>query len=96
MANPQKTEKPDDSATMAESPPLPTSDWDGLSEEVEAPIEDLDAIGPNGIETEDSTESLEEEDDNPYQDSDEALPDDKEEAAINRDLYREGKFFNEV
>lgn len=40
-------------------------------------------------------ESLEEEDDNAYQHSDEALPNDREEAAINRHPDREGGLFDE-
>ncbi len=39
--------------------------------------------------------SLEEEDDNPYQDSDEALPDDSEEARLRRNPGREGGLFDE-
>lgn len=38
----------------------------------------------------------EEDDDNPYQESDEALPDDAEEAAISRNPSREGGRFDET
>lgn len=37
-----------------------------------------------------------EDDDNPYQNSDEALPDDREEAAIERHPDREGGLFDEI
>lgn len=37
-----------------------------------------------------------EDDDNPFQDSDEALPDDREEAALRRDPSKEGSRFGEV
>lgn len=37
-----------------------------------------------------------EEDDNPFQDSDEALPDDREERALDRDPSKEGSRFGEV
>ncbi|UCI09726.1 hypothetical protein [Mesorhizobium sp. B1-1-8] len=38
----------------------------------------------------------EEDDDNPYQNSDEALPDDEEERALSRDPSKEGSRFDEV
>ena len=60
--------------------------------------DDVDIPAPDeleGVEIE-MTDSLEEEDDNPYQESDEALPDDKEEAAIRRNPSREGGRFDEV
>ena len=97
MGNPQSNRDADAVVDRPEALPLPTSDWDALCEEVDLPVpaEEIETIGPGGLE-QDAAQSLEEEDDNPYQESDEALPDDEEEAAINRDLYREGTFFNEV
>ncbi|MDX3924790.1 MAG: hypothetical protein QHC90_03150 [Shinella sp.] len=49
---------------------------------------------PPGIEEDGA--APESQDDDAYQNSDEALPDDAEERAINRDLYREGGRFGEV
>lgn len=40
--------------------------------------------------------SLEEDDDNPYQESDAALPDDLEEEVLDRDPSKEGARFDEV
>ena len=66
------------------------ADWDGdgentLPEEDEAEIvEDL-----LGVEVEDADDVIDEDDDNPYQESDEALPDDDEERDISRQLIRE-------
>lgn len=71
-----------------EGPDLEQPDWDdlqGVGGEVLP-----DSLPENGDfrydEDEEATEPLEEDDDNPYQDSDEALPDDDEEAAIGRGL----------
>jgi len=44
----------------------------------------------------DRGELPEEDDDNPYQNSDEALPEDEEERAISNDPGREGTRFDEV
>ena len=69
-----------------EGPELEEPDWDDLEGAEIAP----DSIPENGDfryeEDEDAIEPLGEDDDNPYQNSDEALPDDDEEAAIRRDL----------
>jgi hypothetical protein len=43
-----------------------------------------------------SGDQPDEDDDNPYQESDEALPDDSEEAALTRDPSKEGSRFDEV
>lgn len=58
-----------------------------------------DSIPENGdlrYDVERSGEPPEENDDNPCQNSDEALPEDGEEAAITRDPSREGSRFDEV
>ncbi|SMH40246.1 hypothetical protein [Mesorhizobium australicum] len=55
---------------------------------VELP-EDLLDEEPNG-------ELPEEDDDNPYQESDEALPDELEEAVLRKDPSKEGSRFDEV
>jgi hypothetical protein len=41
------------------------------------------------VDVEDEDDVIEEDDDNPYQESDEALPEDKEERDIGRQLRRE-------
>ena len=41
-------------------------------------------------------ELAEEDDDNPFQDSDEALPDDEEERVLSKDPSKEGSRFDEV
>ncbi|MGC4391539.1 hypothetical protein [Agrobacterium sp. M50-1] len=61
---------------------------------------DIDALPakgeiPQSIEQEIEEEEAETEDD-PYQESDEALPDDAEERVINRNPSREGGTFDEV
>ncbi|MCZ7485021.1 MULTISPECIES: hypothetical protein [Rhizobium/Agrobacterium group] len=61
---------------------------------------DIDALPakgeiPQSIEHEIEEEEAESEDD-PYQESDEALPDDAEERVINRNPSREGGAFDEV
>jgi hypothetical protein len=81
--NPNRNERDDD----IDAPDLEQQDWDDL----EGDTPDPDVALENGDlrydeERGDGDEALEEEDDNPYQNSDEALPDDDEEAAIERDL----------
>ena len=70
-------------------PAIPTRDWDALGRGDIEPEIDLEELAEEEI-AED-----EDDDDNPYQDSDEALPDDEEEAAIGRDPSREGTRFDE-
>lgn len=67
------------------------------------PLNAYDASSNGDIATEVDTaeqtaggELEEEDDDNPYQESDEALPDDAEEAAISRNPSREGGRFDET
>ncbi|WP_411970234.1 hypothetical protein [Mesorhizobium sp. BH1-1-4] len=63
-------------------------DWDALAGA---------KILPDDVEVEDEAdgELPEEDDDNAYQESDEALPDDVEEAVLSRDPSREGGRFDE-
>ncbi|MDR6104592.1 hypothetical protein QE369_004789 [Agrobacterium larrymoorei] len=60
-------------------------------------VEELPAKGeiPQELEHEIEEDELETDDD-PYQESDEALPDDEEERVINRNPSREGGAFDEV
>ncbi|WP_216330992.1 hypothetical protein [Rhizobium sp. X9] len=71
---------------------------DAMNEDLlDLDIDTLPAKGeiPQSIEQEIEEEEAESEDD-PYQESDEALPDDAEERVINRNPSREGGAFDEV
>ena len=74
--------------------PIETQDRDDIgAEEVEVQADDeLAILGDRQVEPADTGLS-EDDDDNPYQESDEALPDDEEEAEIARDPEREGHRF---
>ncbi|EJN04306.1 hypothetical protein [Phyllobacterium sp. YR531] len=75
--------------------PIETQDWDEVgSSEVQADDE-LVISGGRQVESEDAGDLSEDDDDNPYQESDEALPDDKEEAEIALDPEREGRRFGD-
>ena len=76
------------------SMPIETPDLDDIGTgEAEMQADDeLAILGERQVEPDDAGLS-EEDDDNPYQESDEALPDDEEEAEISRDPEREGHRF---
>lgn len=75
--------------------PIETQDWDEVgAAEVQAD-DDLAILGGRQLESEDAGDLSEDDDDNPYQDSDEALPDDEEEAEIAFDPEREGHRFGD-
>ncbi|TPM40675.1 hypothetical protein [Mesorhizobium sp. B2-3-4] len=79
-----------DDPTRTERPTMEQQDWEEL--------EGAKILPDSGsLEGEPGQEGNlpEEDDDNAYQDSDEALPDDIEEAAISRDPSREGSRFDE-
>ncbi|RUX04484.1 hypothetical protein EN784_24300 [bacterium M00.F.Ca.ET.141.01.1.1] len=89
--DPRKTEQPAVQAEdpgETEGPAMGQQDWDALEGA---------KILPDNAAVEDEAEGdlPEEDDDNPYQESDEALPDDVEEAVISRDPSREGGRFDE-
>ncbi|MBZ9708164.1 hypothetical protein FJ970_28060 [Mesorhizobium sp. B2-1-8] len=89
--NPRKREQPaaqTEDPAETEGPTVEQQDWDALAGA---------KILPDDVEVEDEAEGdlPEEDDDNAYQESDEALPDDIEEAAISRDPSREGGRFDE-
>lgn len=66
---------------------------DRPTEREEVPLVEL----PEDFLDEEPTGELpEEDDDNPYQESDEALPDDLEEAVLRKDPSKEGSRFDEV
>lgn len=77
-----------------EAPALEQQDWDAVETGTVLPDslpEDL-APGPDSA----AAGDVSEDDDNPYQNSDEALPEDGEEAVIARDPSREGGRFDEI
>lgn len=66
-------------------------DWDALAAgDAAASFSQMNGQKSQDPATED------EEDDNPFQESDEALPDDREERALDRDPSKEGSRFGEV
>ncbi|CAN7348797.1 hypothetical protein LJR231_001997 [Phyllobacterium sp. LjRoot231] len=70
-------------------------DWTDVSAE-EMPVDDELAIrGERHAASEDAGDLSEDDDDNTYQNSDDALPDDKEEDEIARDPEREGHRFGD-
>jgi hypothetical protein len=76
-----------------ESQPI---DWDALRGAKILPDGADEESLPDTTGIEKEGELPEEDDDNAYQDSDDALPDDAEEAAIGRDPTRRGGPFDEV
>ncbi|MGV1907938.1 hypothetical protein [Agrobacterium cavarae] len=79
-------------------PREPLESEDALDQAVsDLDVEELPAKGeiPQELEHEIEEDELETEDD-PYQESDEALPDDEEERVIDRNPSREGGAFDEV
>lgn len=76
-----------------EAPTIEKQDWDAVEGDKVLP----DSVVVENGDTEETEGALpEEDDDNPYQDSDEALPDDKEERVLSRDPSKEGSRFDEV
>jgi hypothetical protein len=81
------------------------ADWDGIADEVPPDEATPDKAAPEddeeiledvlGIEAEDEDDVISEDDDNPYQESDEALPDDREERGIAQRNRREGEGVSE-
>ncbi|MFD1984081.1 hypothetical protein ACFSOZ_15605 [Mesorhizobium newzealandense] len=81
----------DNNALEADGPIIQQQDWDALKGSKILP----DSVSENGelsYGIEKDGDLPEEDDDNAYQDSDDALPDDQEEAAITRHPTREGRF----
>jgi hypothetical protein len=81
-----------------DSPTVEQQDWDAIrtGQIVPESVPDNDDIRYPTSTIQKSGDQPEEEDDNPYQESDEALPDDAEEAALKRDPSKEGSRFDEV
>ncbi|CDX22520.1 conserved hypothetical protein [Mesorhizobium sp. ORS 3324] len=78
-----------------EAPTIEQQDWDALEggkiqpDSVAVDGDPQDDVEPKGT-------LPEEDDDNAYQESDEALPNDEEERALSRDPSKEGTRFDEV
>lgn len=89
--SPEKTKGREGSTEMS----MKKRDWNEVSSE-EMPIDDELAIrGERHAASEDAGDLSEDDDDNPYQNSDNALPDDEEEDEIARDPEREGHRFGD-
>lgn len=91
----RKPDTQEDGSARNEGPALEQQDWDAIESGAITP----DSIPENGdfrYDVEPAGEAPEEDDDNPYQNSDEALPEDREEAALARNPAREGGRFDEV
>ena len=92
----KRPESPDDKdEDRSEGPALEQQDWEAIRSGAIVP----DSIPENGdlrYDLEQSGEAPEEDDDNPYQNSDEALPEDRDEAAIARNPGKEGGRFDEI
>jgi hypothetical protein len=86
-----------ETAERIEGPTIEQQDWDAIQSGQPVP-EKIPANGdiPYGPSGEPTGELPEEDDDNPYQESDEALPDDIEEAAIKRNPSKEKPGFDET
>jgi len=88
-----------DSGEAVVKTPDKTNDWDrdqvhgeGETIGIESERDDNLATAEANVGIQIDGEVVEEDDDNAYQNSDEALPDDEEEAAIARHPTREGRF----
>lgn len=91
----RKPDPQEDTGIREEGPALEEQDWDAIESGAVRP----DSIPENGdlrYDIERSGKAPGEDDDNAYQNSDEALPEDGEEAAITRDASKEGGRFDEV
>lgn len=90
---PRDSERHRQSETMTGAPQLQQQDWSALEGEEIATDEILETdLAPPS----DHADLAEEEDDNPFQESDEALPDDAEEAAIARSNADLGESFDKT
>jgi hypothetical protein len=83
-------QQPDIPEQDQEALDLEQQDWDDLSGARPTLDAELD------LEDEPEGDLPEEDDDNPYQDSDEALPDDRDERVMRRNPSKEGGRFDEV
>jgi len=84
-----------DESPETESSGVDMFDRDEIVEDDVIADDELAILGERQIESADPGEISEDDDDNAYQNSDEALPDDEEEVEIARDPEREGRRFND-
>jgi hypothetical protein len=80
---------------VPERPSLEEQDW----EDIETGLVTPSSLPENGdlrYDSDEESEALEDDDDNAYQRSDEALPTDEDEDALSRRPSREGSRFDEV
>ena len=77
-------------------PPMDDTDIPATRTEDADLFDDQADLVPLDQEQEEADDVIGEDDDNPYEESDEALPDDREERSINRDISREGSRFGEI
>ncbi|MDW6023587.1 hypothetical protein SAZ10_17695 [Mesorhizobium sp. BAC0120] len=91
------TDKAEDRTEQQQGPTLAQEDWDAVKGADPAPtgVPD-DDLRQEPINAPEPGDLPEEDDDNPYQESDEALPDDEEEAALTRDPSKQKSRFDEV
>ena len=84
-----------DGKKLSDAPALAEQDWDAIES---GELEPTNAPGNGDLRypAHESGEHPEEDDDNPEQESDEALPNDEEEAALRRDPGKESGLFDEV
>lgn len=96
MNDNNKADRRRDAGTSGETP-VKTQDWDRFGgDEVKLDIGDDEILAHVEEVEEEEAEEAVDNDDNPYQESDQALPDDEEEAAISRHPSREGSRFDEI
>lgn len=81
--------------TETQAPVIEQQDWDAFEGNRVIPDSDI-AEGGVPVSQEVEGSLPEQDDDNAYQNSDEALPDDEEERALSRDPSREGSRFDEI
>ncbi len=75
--------------------PIETQDWDEVGAMDVQVDDELAILGARQIDSADAGDLSEDDDDNPYQESDAALPDDEEEAEIAFDPEREEHRFGD-
>jgi len=96
MAENKKRQAPDD--VLDEAPRRAEGDWESLrgTEDIPAGSEDGKSVPLDRSGRVDTDEHYAEGEDNPYMESDDALPSDEEEEVFRRNNAREGGRFDEV
>lgn len=85
---------PDQDDEVVDGPVIEQQDWDDV-EGADILPDGGDGMDDDRFDVEKDGEPPDENDDNAYQESDEALPDDEEERAISRDPSKQGGHSNE-